>query len=295
MGLTSNSTKLLLYCKREDVNFEKTITLGRQCLHLSEGILQRNLTQYGFKSDAAKNLMKDNIFCESFFQLLGANLIDSIDASNYENATIIHDMNIPVSDKLKDKYTVVLDGGTLEHVFNFPIAIQNCMEMLKVQGYYIGITPTNNFVGHGFYQFSPELYFSIFSEENGFEIKKIFFYTDKSNAKFYEVSNPNLIRERVILSNRHPSYLFVLAQKIGKTNIFENTPQQSDYKNIIWKDIDINANERRRKDSAIKRLIPNTIKHFLKVKYHDLKLLKQIIYSDIGNADKNHFKQIKLM
>ena len=69
---------------------------------------------------------------------------------------------------LKNKYTLVIDGGCLEHIFNFPVAIKNCMEMLQEGGHFIGITPANNLMGHGFYQFSPELYFRIFSKENGF-------------------------------------------------------------------------------------------------------------------------------
>ena len=92
----------------------------------------------------------------------------SIDASAYENATMVHDMNLPVGDELKQKFSVVIDGGTLEHVFNFPTAIRNCMEMLKVGGHFFAHTMANNFMGHGFYQFSPELFYRVFSPENGF-------------------------------------------------------------------------------------------------------------------------------
>lgn len=53
-------------------------------------------------------------------------------------------MNLPVPEVHKDSYTAVLDGGSLEHIFNFPVAIKNCMEMLKVDGQYLGITPVNN-------------------------------------------------------------------------------------------------------------------------------------------------------
>ena len=87
-------------------------------------------------------------------------------------------MNIPISDSSKDKYTVVIDGGSLEHVFNFPIAIKNCMEMLQVGGYFISLAPANNMLGHGFYQFSPELFYRIFSKENGFSVVQ---YVEKAD------------------------------------------------------------------------------------------------------------------
>jgi len=41
-------------------------------------------------------------------------------------------MSQPIDTIHKNKYDLVFDGGTLEHVFNFPVAIKNCMEMVKV-------------------------------------------------------------------------------------------------------------------------------------------------------------------
>ena len=51
--------------------------------------------------------------------MLGAKSIDSIDFSDYENASIIHDLNIDLPNNLENKYSLVLDWGTLEHFFNF--------------------------------------------------------------------------------------------------------------------------------------------------------------------------------
>jgi 2-polyprenyl-3-methyl-5-hydroxy-6-metoxy-1,4-benzoquinol methylase len=76
--------------------------------------------------------------------------VSSIDASDYENATYVHDLNVPIPDHLKGQFDLVDDGGTLEHVFNFPVALRNCMEMVKVGGHLLLNVPTNNFVGHGF-------------------------------------------------------------------------------------------------------------------------------------------------
>ena len=65
-------------------------------------------------------------------------------------------MNTPIYGSLKNRFSALLDAGTIEHVFNFPQAIRNCMEMVKVGGHFIQVTVANNFIGHGFYQFSPE-------------------------------------------------------------------------------------------------------------------------------------------
>ena len=130
-------------------------------------------------------------------------------------------MNEPIPHDLKFRYSVVLDGGSLEHVFNFPVAIKNCMEMLQVGGHYLGVTPANNFMGHGFYQFSPELFFSVFSEENGYELTSLIVFEDKYNAKWFSVKNPQKINTRVALINDIPTYLLILAKRISEGSIFK--------------------------------------------------------------------------
>jgi 2-polyprenyl-3-methyl-5-hydroxy-6-metoxy-1,4-benzoquinol methylase len=103
--------------------------------------------------------------------VLDAKNVLSLDYSDYEQCDIVHDMNQTVDPSLHEKFDAVIDGGTLEHVFNFPVAISNCMKMVKVNGSIFIFTTANNFLGHGFYQFSPELFCRIFSPENGFEIR----------------------------------------------------------------------------------------------------------------------------
>ena len=44
----------------------------------------------------------------AFPETLGATEVDSIDASDYESATIIHDMNLPVTDAHKKTFDVAL-------------------------------------------------------------------------------------------------------------------------------------------------------------------------------------------
>ena len=107
-------------------------------------------------------------YADDLFHGLGATTLDVMDVSGFEGANILHDLNQPVDTRLHNAYDCVFDGGALEHVFNFPLALKNCIEMVKVGGCFITITPANNWCGHGFYQFSPELFYRILSRENGF-------------------------------------------------------------------------------------------------------------------------------
>ena len=165
-------------------------------------------------------------YAEKLFEFLGAEVAVAIDNSNYEGAAIITDLNSPMAGTLKNQFTAVFDGGCLEHIFNFPQAIKNCMGMLRVGGHFLSVTPANNFCGHGFYQFSPELYFRVFSEANGFALRTIL--TKESNIWFV-VNDPDQFGGRVELQNNRPTYLFVLAKKIADREVFLQPPQQSDY------------------------------------------------------------------
>ena len=153
------------------------------------------------------------------------------DTSSYEGASILHDLNDPVGDELKEKYTLVLDGGTLEHVFNFPRALQSCMEMVRRGGHFIMITPANNFFGHGFYQFSPELFFRVFSPANGFQAERV--VVAEEGGRWYEVADPVVVKGRVELANERPTYLLVQAKRTDVVPVFEAWPQQSDYA-AVW-------------------------------------------------------------
>lgn len=115
-------------------------------------------------------------------------LIDSCDYSDYERATVIHDLSVPVPDNLKNKYTCVIDGGTLEHVFDYLVGLKNVMDMVAIGGHLILMTPGNNWFGHGFYQFSPELFYTALSEENGFIGTKVFC---NNGRKWYLIENPS--------------------------------------------------------------------------------------------------------
>ena len=278
-----------------DLNFEKVLTIGRQVIQMKERDLKDLMVKNGLSKEVVQDVLPENGFSEDFFKTLGATTVDSMDASNYESATIIHDLNQPISDDLKSKFSMVIDSGTLEHVFNFPTAIRSCMEMIQTGGYYIGITPANNFFGHGFYQFSPELFFRIFDKQNGFEVEKMYFYVDDLNgATYYEVSDPHDIKNRVTLINSQRSYLFVIARKLEETEIFKEIPFQSDYEHILWENKVYGVNSQARKAgglSKIKGMVPLSAK--VKVRSIITKLMnKYKVKTPRGISNREYIRSI---
>jgi hypothetical protein len=238
MGFDVQGLKFLLGAHRQGVRFQKTAMIGRQELFVDPISLRRMLSASGISRDpevAGRILSEAGGFAEPLLKLLGAEYTSSIDASGYEGASVVHDMNLPVPEELRQTFSLVIDAGTLEHIFNFPTAIKNCMEMIAEGGHLLIMTPANNFTGHGFYQFSPELFFRIFSDSNGFEVDRVIVCETSPDAPWYQVSDPAKVRRRVELTTTRPTYLMVQARRVRLAPIFTQIPQQSDY-TVLWKE-----------------------------------------------------------
>lgn len=236
MAIDTEAARLLLANARGGVCMSETATLGRQRYHPSNLESKRLLLEFGFDPTRYPKLLEgepDDRFAEAFFEVLGVRRLETIDASNFEGATLVHDMNLPIPSELHGRFDLVYDGGTLEHVFNFQTAVRNCMEMVKVGGRFITHTPANNYFGHGFYQFSPELFYRIFSESNGFVVERMIAQEYGPRRRWFAVADPLVIRERTPLINVFPVLLFVQAKKTRVTELFRECPQQSDY-SALW-------------------------------------------------------------
>ena len=231
MGLDDKATQFLLAARQLGVSFEQVVTIGRQQLYIAEHTLQRRLRTFGLPADQgiSQRLLRDAAgSSEPFLELLGAIRTESIDASEYEGASQIFDLNGSLPQELNNAFSVVLDAGTLEHVFDFPTAIRNCMQMVSLGGHFLCVTTANNMTGHGFYQFSPELFYRVFSESNGFRVDRMY-VTETSSSTWYEVSDPASVGGRVQLRTFRPTYLCVIAKRVEITPILVATPRQSDY------------------------------------------------------------------
>jgi hypothetical protein len=173
-------------------------------------------------------------FAEPLFEHLGAEEICSVDASDFEGATYAHDFNTPLPPSLSGRFSAVIDGGSLEHIFDFPTAVKNSMQMVDADGHLLCISPVNNAPGHGFYQFSPELFFRVLSPENGFVVERMLLAEVRPRAKWYRVVDPAVVGRRIEFTTRHQAYLYVQARRLRDRPVLAQPPVQSDYE-LRWK------------------------------------------------------------
>src|SRR5688572_10073125 len=99
MGLTYPEIRELLSARERGASFEKTLTIGRQnvFIHRAEArLLPVAPPPFGSYGD------------DFLSALLGIRDLQSVDASGFEGATLIHDLNRPLA--IEQEFDAVIDG-----------------------------------------------------------------------------------------------------------------------------------------------------------------------------------------
>jgi hypothetical protein len=237
MGINTSVAMLLVRARLHGTRFTRVVTIGRQALTIPKKDLKmmaRKLGIHGidWKSFASK------VFAEDFFRyLLGAESVQSIDYSDYEKVDIVHDLNTQIPDDLDGAFDVLIDGGSIEHIFDVKQVLTNYMNMVKVGGCLFLITSANNQCGHGFYQFSPEFFYRVFGHANGFIVNDTILIEcpllnlgASRRQRCFRVVDPAEVGRRIDLVNRKPVLIFIHATRISNETPFREVPLQSDYR-----------------------------------------------------------------
>ncbi len=172
MGINQSAFKLLLKEKQQR-NFQGNILqLGRQFVFFThqEALKLARQHQVTLEQVDAINLSFDQKLATlgfiddiTLFKLLGFHKVHSADYSDYESSTYKLDFNQPIPTSLHHQYDYIFDGGTLEHIFNFFQSLKNIHHLLKANGTIIHSSPSNNHVDHGYYMFSPSVFYDYYA------------------------------------------------------------------------------------------------------------------------------------
>jgi SAM-dependent methyltransferase len=143
---------------------------------------------------------KEKFSAHLFMQVLGARSYQSLDVSNYQGSEIIANLNHPLAREHLGRYDVVIDAGTLEHLANLSTALANIFGLLRTGGiYYFGV-PCNNWVDHGFFQFSPTFFRDLCIDNPGLVLDDLYLGTDD---KYYDYAAQSPAFVRTLLASRH--------------------------------------------------------------------------------------------
>ena len=258
MGMTYQTFDLLRKTINEFGELGDVLTLGR----LGNQIDKKKLKLLGLEN----NIAFSKEYCdEILMDYFGANLVHSIDNSNFEGANIIFDMNEELEDVNK-QYDTIIDIGTSEHVFNINQNLRNISRLCKKGGRIIHFLPANNQCGHGFWQFSPELFFSLYDESNGYQSTRLHLIDSNNDNSYWQI-NKKPKNERLELNSFTPLFIFVVTTK--KLENIVQKAQQSDYE-YVWNkkkdNIQFDTNKKS-SSSIIWKKIKDKMKFFLRNNY----------------------------
>ena len=172
-----------------------------------------------------KNISKEKFASHLFKDILCANDFHTLDISNYQGAELIANLNINLEDKYKDSYDVVLDAGTIEHLSNTPIALQNIFDLLKNDGIFYFGSPCNNWVNHGFFQFSPTFFKDLDKYNSSIKLQK-FSLELKSISQSFDLLNSSELCLLAIFNTYYKTGVQGIFRKINSQRINFNFIQE---------------------------------------------------------------------
>lgn len=115
---------------------------------------------------------------------LGCASVESVDVSDFEGATYIADLGLPVT--IPKQFDLIWDPGTIEHVFDIAQCLRNVSALLKPGGYFV--TQQNlNLIGHGFYSIAPEALYK-WAKCSGYDSIRCFVYRQRVDTAWREIA-----------------------------------------------------------------------------------------------------------
>lgn len=180
MGISKAAAHYMLTEAAKEPFRGKVLTFGAQKCMLTESELDSLADKVGYEltpvDDGVPKLDRNQQLTDVYLlKRLGFSEIVRADFSDFEGAELVLDLNQhDTPGEHIGRYDMLLDGGTVEHVFHLPNAMNHIFRFLKVGGRVIHISPSSNNIDHGFYMFSPSLFWDYY-EANRYEFSSFKF------------------------------------------------------------------------------------------------------------------------
>jgi SAM-dependent methyltransferase len=248
MGIAVSALRFLVDEGKREAWCGAILTLGRQDMGFTHAQMREVAAQRGYAlrdaglptlSSKAVEAARQFVDDAWAFRALGFDTVFVLDANAYENPTLIYDLNsanLPSS--MESAFDLVLDAGTLEHIFDVPCALRTLCRVVRPGGRIIHISPASNCIDHGFYSFSPTL-FADFYAANGFEILRIALARFDRNpaTEDWEIEDYDPSRWGTIGAIKSGSFFLLACVRRRSTSTWDRVPQQSYYRKHAWPDV----------------------------------------------------------
>ncbi|WP_420263652.1 hypothetical protein [Candidatus Magnetominusculus dajiuhuensis] len=224
MGISVSTMRLIARTMKDRHLSGMCVTYGVQGVEGQYSDVRKILSMEGYKY---RDIDKDSIIMDNIthfgktihqsvlFNMLGFDVVDSIDVSARENPTHVLNLNKPIEQTLHCRYDMVYDGGTAEHCFNITEVLSNTVRLLKAGGIVIHHLPISGYLEHGYYQISPSLLFDFYNANDFTDIEaKIHISHSKTKSCYFDFTSPAKLPQHF----GNPTMIFFTARKNAAHN-----------------------------------------------------------------------------
>jgi hypothetical protein len=244
MGLGNGALDLILREHSYKPIRGDVLFVGRQTLYFTPEELCWRIRSHGLSPDASAieidNSTIDRLAAfagrklatdRSIFFALGNRRVKALDVSPYEGAEIVHDLNLTVPNHLKGIADFLVDGSTLDNVFDATRTLRNFADLLRPGGRLLMI---NSYTTRDTaYVIMPPLWYYDFFVENGWADVKLYVAVYESQRSSIYAVDPDIYAERRREMGHFGSGCFmdtvVFAEK-GEQSTSDRTPIQQHYR-----------------------------------------------------------------
>lgn len=159
------------------------LCLGVPDVYLTGPELRQGLCESGLGDPGEVRPANDGLVdAATYFDALGLTDRTSVDIPGAHLAPDrTHDLNTPLPADLRERFGLVVDPGTTEHVFDVRTALANVVSALRPGGTVIHLVPIYSYNG-GYFSINPNVLHD-FYEANGFaDIRAFIIMWDRYNA-----------------------------------------------------------------------------------------------------------------
>ena len=192
------------------------VMLGRQKMHFRQARwtprLIAELGRLGIEA-SPDDLFQEDGFCETFLETIGWPRLESLDFTDKEGAEHVHDLGEPVGDGLRDRFDLVYDGGTTEHVFDIAQAYRNVDAMLTGNGVFVSCLGSDGWFGHGFYQVGPDVPWRFWVASMGYRMLGCWTFPRGGREDPRAIADPTEMSRGAAHRYDAPQFLFYAVQK----------------------------------------------------------------------------------
>ena len=153
MGIDFIQAEFLDVCAKQGGIQDPVLGLGSLTIRESKEYIRAFACEAGYRNLEREGTVRA-LFRDRY------NIDDYLDCDVNGRATLALDLNHPIPADLRGRFGTIVNGGTLEHIFDLKQSMENLHLLIKAGGTLIHMVPLT-WYDHGFFNLNPILFHSL--------------------------------------------------------------------------------------------------------------------------------------